>query len=549
MPKKRTKSQQIGEIGENIFKRFALKNELLPNRVEYDYGIDFVCQTTNRGSGGIDTVGGAFVGVNVKSSQMNRIRAKLGKHDLESAFFCEFPMMFILVDTKNEVIYYKFLDLHLINEFYKILSSDSKFTLTPSILKKGTFDDQEFKIELTKNISQEYQDRIKLKRIQLNISGIIESCELKIINNSDGNIAIIKASKIEDLYKSDNHNYQLVRNLFLAQDFSNSSWLPPSTLNKGILDNIGPVASKIIMVAPVEGGDDVELFIRNNGKFITSCNFTIRKLHDETSFYHPSGLSLIFSERRQHEDNLYYHHFDVLFDENNKEPLFSNPDIVNFLSSCREEYRLFFRQESQQGVPIEHWPELIRLYQILRPLKNIYKELQIEPLSLALKDLQHDKFAMNFSLLQFLLDSSKKQKETLQGFVFTPEEIPLFWESAILNCPLLFSLPEGNILLFGRFEGKIAFDDEEKVNPVGMRFFSIIDFEIKEISQNDNAEFPTLSINGTMAVEYTETGPNIKKVSPIDLGISYTLIKDIKTDNKKPQQGYCAVDAKNRVAD
>ena len=58
MPKKRTKSQKVGEIGENIFKDFALENDLLPNKMEYDYGIDFVCQTTSKLNSRIDSVGG-----------------------------------------------------------------------------------------------------------------------------------------------------------------------------------------------------------------------------------------------------------------------------------------------------------------------------------------------------------------------------------------------------------------------------------------------------------------------------------------------------------
>jgi hypothetical protein len=522
MPKKRTKSQKVGEIGENIFKDFALENDLLPNKVEYDYGIDFVRQTTNKLTSGIDAVGGVFVGVNVKSSKAKRIRAKLNKDDLEAAFLGEFPVIFILVDTNQRVVYYKFLDIPLLEELYRIYQSGGTLTLTPSFLNKGKFDDSEFKKQLLKTSSKEYQDRIKIKRIHLNLSKIIDNCELKIINNPDGNIAIVKATKIEDLYNFNNPNYPQVRKLFLAQDFT-KSWLPPSSLSDGILDNIGNVASKIIMVAPVEIGEETEIFIKQDLEVIAKCKFTVRKLHDETAFSHPAGISLVFSEGRKHEDGLHYHHFDVLFDEDNSEPLFEYHDIIEFILACKEGNQLFLRKSSQTGIPIEHWPELVRLCQIMPSLKMIYEQINIDPSEICLSDIQNIKFAVNFSVLQFLIESKQKKKETLQGFVLTPEETPLFWEDAMLNCPLLFSIPEGNILLNGRFEGKMAFDDEEMINPVGARLFSLKEInEINSLTINE-LTFPTLSINGTMSVEYTDDGPKTKNTSPIETGISYSL--------------------------
>ena len=392
MPKKRTKSQTIGEIGENLFKEFALKKK-----------------------------------ENVKSSKANRVRGKLSKDDLEAAFMCESPMMFILADINKSVIYYKFLDLGLIEEFHKVLITDSKFILTPSILKKGTFEDNIFQQELKKFVSVEYQNRIKLKRLQLNINSIIKNCELKIINNPDGNIAIVKASRIEDIYKLDHKNYQSVRNLFLAQDFNHKSWIPLSTLDKRLLDNIGEVASKIVMIAPLEVGDERDLFIKNKAKFITRCKFSIRKLHDEISFHHPAGISLVFSEPRKHDDNLHYHHFDVLFDENTTSPLFDNLDIVNFLSACKRKNKLFFRKNSKLGVSLEHWPELTRLHELLPTLKMIYKKLDIKPFSLCLPDLQDVKFVINFSLLQALFDSTNSKNVTLQGFVLNSDEVEITW--------------------------------------------------------------------------------------------------------------------------
>ena len=53
----------------------------------------------------------------------------------------------------------------------------------------------------------------------------------------------------------------------------------------------------------------------------TQIEFEVRKFHDETSFYHPTGPSIVFSEARKNEkDGLYYHHHDILYKDPNVAP-------------------------------------------------------------------------------------------------------------------------------------------------------------------------------------------------------------------------------------
>lgn len=67
MGKKITVSQKIGDLGEVIFEKFAIENGLIPNKVKRDYGIDFVCQPTERSSSvGINRVKSSLLGVNVR---------------------------------------------------------------------------------------------------------------------------------------------------------------------------------------------------------------------------------------------------------------------------------------------------------------------------------------------------------------------------------------------------------------------------------------------------------------------------------------------------
>ena len=125
MSKKRTKSQSIGEKGEALFRSFALDNNLLPNKSEYDYGIDFICQFVPNSISGTASVSSSYLCVNVKSSNAKRLRTKLNNDDLQTALSSDFPLLFVLVGIKNDELYYRFLDNDLLYSFNEKFKSKS----------------------------------------------------------------------------------------------------------------------------------------------------------------------------------------------------------------------------------------------------------------------------------------------------------------------------------------------------------------------------------------------------------------------------------------
>ena len=127
MTKKRTKSQSTGELGEAIFRQFALENRLLPNKVEYDYGLDFLCQVTGDISKNIGTVNSQFIGVNVKSSKSKRVKATLNSDDMLSALQSDFPILFALIDIKNKEVFFRFFDMDLLKDFSQLADEDKTF--------------------------------------------------------------------------------------------------------------------------------------------------------------------------------------------------------------------------------------------------------------------------------------------------------------------------------------------------------------------------------------------------------------------------------------
>ena len=130
-------------------------------------------------------------------------------------------------------------------------------------------------------------------------------------------------------------------------------------------------------------------------------------------------------------------------------------------------------------------------------------------------------------MFNLLFRSKNKLQNILPGFVLAEQEVDLIWGKALINCPLIVSLPEGTIKIEIESIGKMAFraDDsfEERV-PLGVKFDRLSSFHIEKIEDEiDYGEYPILPINGTMAIEFSEKGPSQIK-SPIDERISFAFI-------------------------
>lgn len=521
MPKKRSKSQKIGDIGEDTFRLFARKNGLLPNKVESDYGIDFLCQCVEEHDDGLDIVTPVFVFANVKASGKTRTRRKLERDDIENSPQCVNPLFFILVDTLNDKLYYKFFDLDLLEEFHNAIINNSEYTLTPSTMTLGKENDIDFQNELTRISKPEYQDKLKIRKYELQLENIFGNAELKIIQHNDGNLAIIKTSKIENIYKRDSQSFSLARDTFLSCSFDNETWLPQTTLDTQLLESFEPIASKILMVSPMPHFS-AQITVTNKLKKAKST-FEVRKFHDETSYYHPSGLTLISSKARKNEtDGLYYHHFEVVCKDTNAEPLFNHPEVIKFIKLCKADSKIYFSKKIKNGIPLTHWSELIRLQKVVSGIELIYRKLKIKNPVIKLPDTYTPKYAYSLSILERFFRHNNRTKEILPGFVLAPEGVEIIWKKTELFCPLIVTLPEGTMVLNLEFLGRVAFEAEEKTNtPAGVRFTKLESCEIKSYEKIE-IEYPIMPLNGTMAMEFTEKAPQFIEY-PCEEKISFIL--------------------------
>jgi hypothetical protein len=127
MPKTKSKSQKIGEVGEGLVRYWAPKNRHSANKIENDFGFDFTFQQF-RQHGKQEIATGAFFLVQCKSttSKKDYQYISLDKSDILLHLYANMPVCLLGVDIDNQVIKHIFLDNHLVNKYLKFLDSRNK---------------------------------------------------------------------------------------------------------------------------------------------------------------------------------------------------------------------------------------------------------------------------------------------------------------------------------------------------------------------------------------------------------------------------------------
>jgi hypothetical protein len=527
MGKKMGVAQKIGDIGELIFEQFAVKNDLIPNKVKRDYGIDYVCQPTEYLSAGIRSVRATFLGVNVRSSAQRRVRAKYTKEDLMQILKSDFPTLLILVDVNNEVVFYRFLDMELLDFFHdEIVQGKQTVTLAPVKMNRNTEELPKF---LAQIMEPRYQERLRLRGIELRLSQIIGSVRLRLQRSSGGSFAVVEVRNFEDIFKHQEERIKSkVREVILTSRLDRGFSLPTEHINRALDAEIGPLVDKIAVITKVPS--KMEKLIVNNQQNIVESIFEVRNFGDEFSFYHQSGLCIIFSGPRKGEDGLYYHHFAVKYDDPSSEPLFSHKDIVDFLKNCVDNATLFLGDIGKVGFDMKYFPMLIKLGLIVKSLEKIYEELNITALILRLYHIDDHNFQITFGFLSNLFNPYATEN-IWPGFVIAPENVQVKWVGGKIFCPVFLTLPEGMFIIMVSFNGKIGLTEgtDEKV-VIGFRLDKYLGMTVEEFHEPSDKpialpKIPLMLIGGNMAIEIRglDDGDFHKVKSPFNLGISYNI--------------------------
>jgi hypothetical protein len=513
MTKYKNRSQEIGELGETIYRLYSQRTlKLTPNKLESDYGIDFSCQIGGNPIGSVRPMLPEFLLVNVKSSELQKPYARLEKSDMEFTLKSAQPLVFILVDVNKEDVYHRFFDKELLVEFHQRLITNKKtFRLDPSKMSK---DPDHFIEQLSIVKKRSYQNKLGLLKARLGLQKLIGEVKLEIHQTEDGSVAIVEANEAEDLFDKTHKLFPIVRESFLAQDINKLS-LPLGAF-KNVSEQLNDIADLTSLIAPLHY-DMRRLQLKRNGKKIATCIFEIRGFGDEKSYYHPSGMSLTLSRKRKGQDNQYYHFTEVIFTAKDTDNLFEYPELINLLRVIQE-------GDTIDGIPVETWPELLRIAGIVRYLPEIYDSLSLEP-HVQLNELNNMYTVLTYMFIKSLL---LDQKDSFIGFILGSEDTSdLKLMQSKIKCPFLISLPEGQYIATIQFDSELFYDEKNPDRILGIK--STRNPVIKSCLPVENTSLvePALLVTEDIALAYFMNKQPGTIQNPFSFGIEFNNEEDL----------------------
>jgi hypothetical protein len=342
LSKKRSQSQRIGSLGESLFRVFCEKNYLIPNKVEHDFGFDFLCQidlAKNRAQ--LGQVAGNFVGFSVRSTIKPDGQIKLRRADVECLLAAELPVGLALVKldgAESGEVFFRLLDEDFTAELCAFVASKKgSKRFVPGDLLPGA----EIQESMKRALVSGFVERSRLVAAEKLTAPVVGDVRIQIRRDGDGQATLVAAL---DLYKyfeqrndADKRSLHLatfgaprfrgrrLRNLALKERLMGGlARLPePYVLAGFVMDEPTPTRVR----GPVATADLLLFHTGNEHHF---------------GYVHEAGFALTISYRKK-LDGQYIHEMHALVDEESDSEWADHADLLEFLDACWPNSEFVFR--------------------------------------------------------------------------------------------------------------------------------------------------------------------------------------------------------------
>ena len=450
--KRRSDSQRIGELGESIFRQWAIEQGLSPTKPEYDYGIDFVCNVFSGKDA--EEVTGILLAVQVRStSAEEKQRIKMERPDAETALRTNNPYVLVGVDVASRKIYFRFMDESFMDELHKFLLSDNESrSWTLDSMDNG----RELFLKALHEISRPaYQQKLRWKRAELNISAVVPGSSIFFSQNKHGGVVFVEAPFLTDFLDIADSEQESV-----ADTVFNEGCL--STLNESLLRPEILSLTKLIDGPICIGGafEQVEtISVESPGGPRIAIPVSVRKIGDEIGYVLKNGLYLIISAAREKDGN-WVHVFRHGIAVKNAVELDNATTEFQFLKSLKAGALIYL----PNGAPIsiDHWENLEYLGPDIEALEEVFAYLKMSFSGLYLADAVKQNMLISISIFKALLDGIGIE-QIFPGFVYeqaTGGKLQdSFWKPCKFRIPIVMNLNSSNLIIWSSGKGSVYIVD------------------------------------------------------------------------------------------
>lgn len=462
MGKKRSRAQRIGVRGENEFRRFAERHHLIANKVEQDFGTDFLCQVERRPDRvGTAQITGALIGAFVRTTSSRRARVQIDRDEAHHLLSCEYPIAVVLVHDANPepTCHARFVDVSLATALGRFLLSDaSSMTVTPTLLApEDSFDEQ-----LRAALVPSSVEKVRLALASTRIQSVLPKSRVQVRRTGDGSFTLVQ---IDDFFSQYEHEDKALQGRIYSAVFGHERHfrrrLGNVPVRKDLLAALERLPRPVVIGGPINSVDlDVEV-VAADGEAVM-CSFEVRKAAGYVGWIHESGFAITLSESTQHEGNR-GHFLRAHADPDVDVDLADYEDLWRFLAACRDGASL--RLGGDHLFPVANFTDLPLYGFFANYLTTVTKAYEWPRRTWLLSDGSNQEVLMTLGILETLVVDPERL--SWFGYALVPPDEPTTEELHELWVPIVMNLPRAGLVAWIRNQGTLLKASNELV---GFRF-------------------------------------------------------------------------------
>ncbi|MFI2549198.1 hypothetical protein ACH5AJ_33350 [Streptomyces rochei] len=457
MPKKRNAAQRIGAIGEDRFRLSCQENFIIPNKVEHDFGFDFLCQADlSADFGETGPVSGVFVGFSVRATDRDDGRIRLNRADAECLLAAQFPTGLALVKLdgpKTASVYFRMMDASFIVELSQFLTSAKKSRhFTPKDMRPMA----EIRDAFRKVSAVGYLEQVRADAARKIAEPITGPVQIRIHRDSGRQATLITSLDLYAWFEQGTPAEQEA--LYLAtfgEPERRDRRMRQLALNGKAMGGLVHLPQPYVLAGFVMDHPTGVCVHSPSG----SAHLPVLRTANERHFgyIHPAGFALTVSSRVE-QDGQYVHMMRALADPDSDALLGNHPALLAFLTACHPESVFSF--DDRDGPPLDarYFVNLGDLAQCAAAFRDAQRLDGWDAAPVMVKDMASPE---SRNSLVFLASAADPQTQPIpRGLLLTTPDVEEEDCDAVpgaVNVPVVCNLADSSLVVWFSGHGSVLF--------------------------------------------------------------------------------------------
>lgn len=452
---------------------FCEENYLIPNKVEHDFGFDFLCQIDLAKSlAELGQIAGSFVGFSVRSTIKPDGKIKLTRADVQCLLAAEFPAGLALVKlngTDSGEVFFRLLDEEFTAELCAFVASKKETKrFVPRDLLSGT----KIREEVKRASASGFVERSRLVAAEKLTAPIVGDVHIQIRRGGNGQATLVTAL---DLYKyfeqkNDADRQSLHLATFGAPRFRGKR-LRDLALKERLMGSLARLPEPYVLAGFVM--DEPTLTQVSSPAATAELRLFRTGNEHHFGYIHEAGFALTISHRKN-LNGQYVHEMDALVDEESDSEWAGYSDLLEFLGAFRADSKVLFRGDREVVLDANYFEGLRNCSNFAGALLKARALRGFGDVPVIIRDmaLEESRATMAWLAAAASPDSPAIPRGLVAGNV---KESECEVRSATIEVPVVCNLAEASIVVWFSGRGSVLFYEGD---PCG---FKVQAYESREV--------------------------------------------------------------------